>query len=1030
MKIPGMFRRVSLILLFVCLGVCATGLRQNPLEPFTFFSPSAATASAVISGPVAAPQACPAAVIDGTIGSGSTDHPFVTGNQTSRLFRDSVESTCGTQKPTPNLTDNGTQFKFDAFSFSNTSVLAICVTVITTAGANNQILTAAYDQSFNPANVQANYLGDAGNSDKTRAFSFIVPGNHSFVVVQSRVNNAANPPSLAYSFRVLGIPTCNSCPPAIISGTIGSGSSQWPASIDTQTGRLFRNSTASGCSPAKPVPSVEDAATQFQYDAYTFLNTSLSTVCVTVNTTAGANNQILTAAYVDRFNPFDVQENYLGDAGNSNQSRSFSFNVPGRRSFVVVQSRVNTAGNPPSLGYFFSVSGLTGCTSCPVIAITPGDVPNALLGVPYSQQLTRTGGAASGAWSVVGGALPNGLSLNSSTGLLSGTPTASGNFSFSARFTDSSNCLGEKVYFFSVIACQTITLGPEPLPRAAVNTLYSQQLTATGGTSPYTFSVIGGSPPAGITLSSGGLLSGTPTTTTPANFTVRATDFNGCTGTKTYTLIVCGPITVNPGTAVNGFVGTPYSQNFTQSGAGVGPTWSVSAGTLPAGLTLDTSTGVLSGTPTTVSNSNFTIRATAFNGCFGERSYTVVISGDGLQFFPLGHPVRLLDTRAGQVGCDAPGAPIAGGTSRTQTARRTCDGLTIPANAKAITGNITTVQSGGGFLTLFPSDAAQPTVANSNYGPNEILNNVFTVGLGNADGAFKIFVTSNTDVVIDVTGYYAPPPTSGAGGLFFHPLPHPIRLLETRVGQTGCTTPGAPLAGNTETSQQARVTCDGVTVPATALAIVGNATTVNPGGAGPGFLTLFPANATRPLAASSNYDPGEVMNAPFTVGLSSGGQFKIFTTATTDLVVDMLGYYSTDATDVNGTGLLFNPLAHPVRLLETRPGFTGCTTHSSLPIGGNTENLQPVRGVCDGVTIANNALAIVGNATVVNSNGGFLTFWPSDAVRPLVATSNFLPGQVFNRHFTVGLGASDGRFKIFSQFTTDLIIDVSGFFAP
>src|SRR5262249_12660964 len=155
-------------------------------------------------------------------------------------------------------------------------------------------------------------------------------------------------------------------------------------------------------------------------------------------------------------------------------------------------------------------------------------------------------------------------------------------------------------------------------------------------------------------------------------------------------------------------------------------------------------------------------------------------------------------------------------TSRTQTARRTCDGLVIPANAAAITGNITTVQSGGGYLTLFPSDAAQPTVANSNYGPNEILNNVFTVGLGNADGAFKIFVTSNTDVVIDVTGFYAPP---GAGGLFFHPLPHPIRLLETRVGQTGCTTPNAPLAGNAETTQGAHLTCDGVTIPAAAKAI-------------------------------------------------------------------------------------------------------------------------------------------------------------------------------------------------------------------
>jgi hypothetical protein len=1018
----------SCVLAGLCLGnQSATLLRAVGVVragiPLVGTAQAQGVAAAIAAQPNT-PQACPAAVINGTIGSGSPDHPFVTGNQTSRLFRDSVESTCGSQKPTPNLTDVGTQFKFDAFSFTNTSVLAICVTVITTAGSANQILTAAYDQSFNPANVQANYLGDAGNSDKTRAFSFIVPGNHSFVVVQSRVNTAANPTSLAYSFRVLGIPTCNSCPPAIISGTIGSGSNQWPASIDTMTGRLFRNATASVCDPAKPVPSVEDDTTQFQYDAYTFLNPSLSAVCVTVNTTAGANNQILTAAYLNRFNPFNVQENYLGDAGNSNQSRSFSFIVPGRRSFVVVQGRVNTAGNPPSLGYFFSVSGLTGCTSCPVIAITPDDVPNGLLGVPYSQQLTRTGGAASGTWSVVGGALPNNMTLNSNTGVLSGTPTSSGNFNFSARFTDSNGCLGEKVYFFSIVTCQTFTLGPDPLPRAAVNTPYSQQLTATGGTPAYTFSVIGGTPPTGITLSASGLLSGTPTTTTPANFTVRATDVNGCTGTKTYTLIVCGVITVNPATAQNGFVGTPYSQTFTQTGGGASPTWSVSAGVLPNGLSLNASSGLLSGTPTTPGTVNFTIRATAFNGCIGERAYTVNISGNGLQFFPLPAPVRLLDTRAGQSACSQPNAPIAGGTSRTQPGRNLC---TIPTNAVALTGNITTVNSAGGFLTLFPSNATQPTVANSNYGVNEIINNVFTVGLG-ADGAFKIFALNTTDVVVDVTGFYAPPTTNG---LFFHPLPKPIRLLETRAGQQGCNTPGAPITGGDAgtRTQQARLTCDNVTIPTGALAIVGNATTVNPQGGG--FLTLFPANAAKPLVASSNFNPGQIVNGPFTVGLAPTGEFKIFTTATTDLVVDVLGYYSAEVNDVNGAGLLFSPLPKPVRLLETRPGQPVGCFKPGAKLNGQQEFTQPARGVCDGETVPANALGVVGNATVVFPVGqGFLTLWPSTAVRPLVATSNYNTNDVGNRHFIVGLGQGDGAFKIFSHVTTDLVIDVSGFFAP
>jgi len=209
---------------------------------------------------------------------------------------------------------------------------------------------------------------------------------------------------------------------------------------------------------------------------------------------------------------------------------------------------------------------------------------------------------------------------------------------------------------------------------------------------------------------------------------------------------------------------------------------------------------------------------------------------------------------------------------------------------------------------------------------------------------------------------------------------------------------------------------------------VGNATTVNPGG---GYLTLFPADAARPLVASSNYSAGQIMNAPFTVGLSPAGAFKIYPTSQTDLVIDVLGYYSPEANDENGAGLLFNPLPHPVRLLETRdnPAFPGCYKPNA-PIQGGVERTQPARGVCDGLTIASNALGIVGNATVVNANGGYLTFWPSDATRPLVATSNFSAGQIFNRHFTVGLSAGAGAFKIFSPLTTDLVIDVSGYFAP
>ncbi|MBL8191578.1 MAG: putative Ig domain-containing protein, partial [Acidobacteria bacterium] len=570
-----------------------------------------------------------------------------------------------------------------------------------------------------------------------------------------------------------------------------------------------------------------------------------------------------------------------------------------------------------------------------------------------------------------------------------------------------------------------ITISPNTLTPGTAGTPYpTTQLMASGGVTPYTFTMPVGALPNGMMMDGAGLISGTPTVFGTFNFTVRATDnTTSCFGEQAYSLVInspCGAITVNPSSMPNGFVSVAYPTQTLSASGGTSPySFTVSAGSLPNGLNLVGNS--ISGTPTLAGIYNFTIKATDNNGCMGTRAYTVVISGSGpnsLMFYPLAAPVRLLDTRTGESGCFTPGAAIAGGTSLTQLARGTCG---IPAAARAVTGNVTVVAPpAGGYLTIYPSDATQPLVANTNYAAGEILNNVFTVGLGNADGSLKIFAFTTSHVVMDITGYYAPPAT---GGLYFHPLPSPIRLLETRPSEPGCFTPGAPIAGNTEFTQQGTGTCNGVTIPSTALALVGNATTVNP--AGGGFLTFFPANATRPLIASGNYDPGEILNSPFTVGLSPTGQFKIYTLATTHLVVDVLGYFSPDAVDVNGTGLLFNSLT-PTRLLDTRPSEPGCFTPGT-PLAAGAETSQAARGVC---TIAASAQAIVGNVTVVlPASGGFLTFWPSNATRPLVATSNYAAGSIFNRYFTVGLG-TDGAFKMFAFTTTHAVIDVSGYFAP
>ncbi|MBS1788054.1 MAG: putative Ig domain-containing protein, partial [Acidobacteria bacterium] len=244
----------------------------------------------------------------------------------------------------------------------------------------------------------------------------------------------------------------------------------------------------------------------------------------------------------------------------------------------------------------------------------------------------------------------------------------------------------------------------------------------------------------------------------------------GQTVTVIQSAISCPALTLSPAALPNAQLNAAYSQAITVTPSSPPFNFTVVNGVLPNGLQL-AANGQLAGVPTQSGTFNFTVAVTDANGCSGSKGFTLTVdpgavSATNLQFYPLAHPVRLLDTRVGFTGCDSPAAKIAGGTSRTQTAAgRTCDGLTIPANAAALVGNATSVQSGGGYFTLYPSDIAKPNSANSNYSANQILNSLFTVRLGANDGAFKIFTSTDTDIVVDITGYYAPP---SATGLYFH----------------------------------------------------------------------------------------------------------------------------------------------------------------------------------------------------------------------------------------------------------------------
>ncbi|GAB3102786.1 putative Ig domain-containing protein [Lysobacter terrae] len=270
--------------------------------------------------------------------------------------------------------------------------------------------------------------------------------------------------------------------------------------------------------------------------------------------------------------------------------------------------------------------------SAPTIVVSPSTLPNGVAGAAYSQTLSGSGGTSPYTFSLVSGALPVGMSL-SSAGVFSGTPITAGTFNFTVRATDANGFTGDQAYSV-VIAAPTITVAPASLPNGTAGVAYSQTFTGSGGAAPYSFSLVSGSLPVGMSFSSAGVFSGTPITAGTFNFTVRATDANGFTGDQAYSVVIAAPtITVSPASLPNGTAGVAYSQTFTGGGGAAPYSFSLVSGSLPVGMSFS-SAGVFSGTPITAGTFNFTVRATDANGFTGDQAYSVVIAAPTITLSP------------------------------------------------------------------------------------------------------------------------------------------------------------------------------------------------------------------------------------------------------------------------------------------------------------------------------------------------------------------------------------------------------------
>ena len=242
-------------------------------------------------------------------------------------------------------------------------------------------------------------------------------------------------------------------------------------------------------------------------------------------------------------------------------------------------------------------------------AITSGAPPNGVVGTAYHFSVTASGSPAP-TYAVADGALPTGLSLNATSGLISGTPTTAGDYAFTISGTNAAGSITAGPYAMSIGEIPSFTSGEPPSP-VVVGQSYTYAFTATGYPTP-TFTVSSSSLPSGLSLdSTSGVLSGSPTTAGSYTFGVSATNTAGSASAGPYTVVVSATapkaLAVTSRSVPAGVVGRTYSATLMATGGTKPYSWSVVSGQLPKGLALQANTGQISGTPQATGSWKFTV---------------------------------------------------------------------------------------------------------------------------------------------------------------------------------------------------------------------------------------------------------------------------------------------------------------------------------------------------------------------------------------------------------------------------------------
>jgi hypothetical protein len=419
-------------------------------------------------------------------------------------------------------------------------------------------------------------------------------------------------------------------------------------------------------------------------------------------------------------------------------------------------------------------------------------------------------------------------------------------------------------------------------------------------------------------------------------------------------------------------------------------------------------------------------------------------------------PCRLIDTRnttAGQIAANS--ARSFNGWTTTNFASQGGDGVSncnIPANTDtaAIVINFTIVTPAtSGYITAYPSDVTRPLAATLNFNAGDVKGNnaILKLNQTGSTNQLIIYTTSATHLVADVVGYYARPTASlgvaTSSDLVYTPVT-PCRIIDTRnpSANTGMLTANSTRSFlgwySSYTVQGGDNTDCNLPLSTNNAAIVVNFTVVSPNAAG--YITAFPANAIKPLAATLNFGAGEVKgnNAFLKLNQTTGQvDFNVFSTADTHLVADVVGYYAKPVTLPMvslSSDLVYTPVT-PCRILDTRSGAALIANAQRGFYGWSASNFTSQGGATNacGLPASTDNAAIAVNFTIVNpTTGGYITAFPANTASvPLAATLNFNAGDVKGSNAILKLNQTGTgfHFGVYSTSSAHLVADVVGYYA-